>query len=79
MSEDWRITNQMKYLYGVSLKRADFKAVGNRDHEHCEFCFDKFGEQEGMLRSGYCTLDEYRWICGRCFQDFRDMFRWKVE
>jgi len=24
------------------------------------------------------TLDEYHWICKRCFNDFRDRFAWTV-
>jgi hypothetical protein len=30
------------------------------------------------LHEGYATQDDYFWICERCFQDFRDKFRWKV-
>jgi transposase len=27
---------------------------------------------------GYATLDDYHWICERCFQDFHGQFRWTV-
>ena len=30
------------------------------------------------LHAGYCTEDEYWWICEACFHDFQDMFQWKV-
>lgn len=76
--DDWRINNQMDYMFRARLLHTTFAESSRGDHEHCEFCWDKFGEGEGMLHSGYCTLDGYRWICERCFQDFRDQFEWKV-
>ena len=76
MQDDWRLTNQMNYLYCTTLKRVDFQASINNDHEHCEFCFGKFGEGEGWLKSGYCTLDGRHWICNKCFQDFQKQFKW---
>lgn len=78
MQEDWRLTNQMNYLRRAKLKKAAFHATAANDHEHCEFCWDKFGESEDCLKSGYCTLDEYRWICNDCFQDFQKQFEWTV-
>jgi predicted Fe-S protein YdhL (DUF1289 family) len=30
------------------------------------------------LHQGYCTLDEYRWICRECFTDFNEMFGWRI-
>ena len=69
----------MNYLFRETLKKSVFKKTEKNDHEHCEFCFDKFGESEGMLHSGYCTLDGYRWICEQCYQDFKDQFEWKTE
>lgn len=78
MQNDWRITNQINYLFRAKLKKVQFTKTSHSDHEHCEFCWDKFGAEEGMLHSGYCTLDEYRWICEQCFQDFKDQFEWQV-
>ena len=26
----------------------------------------------------YSTTDSYRWICERCFNDFKGMFKWEV-
>lgn len=73
MQKDWRLNNQMNYLHRATLKKADFIATTNNDHEHCEFCWDKFGESEGLQKTGY-----YRWICNECFQDFREQFEWKL-
>lgn len=38
-------------------------------------------EQKGdeILDEGNTTQDEYRWICKKCFIDFKAMFEWKVE
>ena len=79
MQKDWRLTNQMNYLHGATLKKAEFKVSPVNDHEHCEFCFDKFGESEGLQKSGYCTLDGYHWVCNECFQDFHEKFEWHLE
>ena len=79
--QDWRLgRGQEKYLKGAKLKYVtDFKKFSDTwDHEHCEFCMDKFMEAEGCLREGYCTLDEKNWICQTCFDDFKEMFKWTV-
>ncbi|MBR1811353.1 MAG: hypothetical protein IJ766_06895 [Clostridia bacterium] len=78
LCDDWRLTNQMNYLFGAVLQKCVYKELGNSDHEHCEFCWAKFGVHEDMLHVGYCTLDRYRWICPECYHDFKDMFRWKL-
>lgn len=76
--DDWRLLYQMDYLYRAKLKKATFRPSETNEHEHCEFCRDKFAEYEGCLKSGYCTLDEYRWICETCFEDFKEQFEWTV-
>lgn len=78
MQEDWRLMNQMNYLHRATLKKIIFKRSETNDHEHCEFCMDKFGEDLGLLKQGYCTLDEYHWICNKCFKDFEEQFEWQL-
>ena len=78
MDKDWRLTNQMNYLHHAILQRASFDKDSTDDHQHCEFCFDKFGNETGLLKTGYCTLDKYRWICDDCFLDFQKQFGWQV-
>ena len=78
-NKDWRLRNQLKYLYKEKLRHLKYFNHGNSDHDHCEFCFDKFALFEGCLKEGYCTLDYYHWICEECFRDFKDMFQWTVE
>jgi hypothetical protein len=31
-----------------------------------------------VLHEGYATQDDYHWICERCFEDFREQFRWTL-
>jgi len=79
-SNDWRLMNQERFLKDVSLKHMIWKPYrAGWDHDHCSFCFVTLSECEGDLHEGYCTLDEYHWICEECFEDFKDMFGWKVE
>ena len=35
-------------------------------------------DHDGVLHEGYCTLDDYRWICARCFADFQELFDWRL-
>ena len=78
MENDWRLNGQEEYLYGVLLKHINYIHFGINDHDHCEFCWDKFSDREGDLHKGYCTVDEYIWICEECYSDFHEMFDWKV-
>ena len=73
---DWRLTNQEKYLSNIKLKYSTYGA--DNEHEHCEFCMDKFSMNSEDLQKGYCTTDGYRWICEKCFEDFKDSFDWKL-
>ena len=77
--DDWRRTGQKRYLVGVQLQRGPWRQHSpSWDHDHCEFCFNKFGKWDDCLHSGYSTLDDYRWICETCFEDFREEFNWSV-
>lgn len=76
--DDWRLDFQMDYLYGKELKHERFWSDDIQDHAHCEFCLDRISTLAEDLHEGYCTEDEYWWICDACFNDFKDMFQWKV-
>jgi hypothetical protein len=81
---DWRLQGQERYLKGVALalrKYERYAANADWDHDHCEFCGAKFMVEDvaDVLHEGYCTADQYRWICVGCFNDFRAHFEWKVE
>lgn len=89
---DWRIRGQEDYLVGVPLIRKQFKSNlppilmpdddprKYHDHEHCDFCWHKFMEDcrgvEDCSTDGYCTLDERIWICEKCYNDFKEKFKW---
>ena len=78
-SNDWRLQGQEKYLRGAVLEKKMYQPyrVG-WEHDHCEFCGAEFSlENPGALRVGYASLDNYRWICEVCFEDFKDMFEWR--
>lgn len=48
---DWRYQGQDKYLYCRKLLFKNFSEI-EREHDHCEFCWDKFGKEENMLKQG---------------------------
>lgn len=76
--DDWRLTNQRDYLLKRRLKKCCFADFPQKDHEHCSFCWEKFGHGKDMLQNGYCTEDNYHWICEECFEDFKEMFHWEL-
>ena len=81
-ANDWRLTNQSKYLKGVTLTWMPYSAANpTNDHDHCEFCFAKFMAPgvPDTLHEGYSTPDRYHWICKPCFDDFSDLFGWQVH
>lgn len=80
---DWRLQGQQKYLEGAALVPKQYRRHPRNsdwDHDHCAFCWATFMVEDvpGVLHQGYCTLDEYHWICPTCFADFREQFAWTV-
>ena len=76
--EDWRLTNQQDYLYGKKLKCYDILDFPNIDHEHCEFCWGKISKHEESFRKAYADEKLFCWICQKCFDDFKELFKWEV-
>jgi len=75
---DWRLTNQENFLKNKLLIRRDYKdRASSADHDHCEFCLEKFSEDNQNINAGYCTEDSYHWICSDCYNDFKELFKWK--
>ena len=77
--DDWRFMGQDKYLMGSTLQFIPYVRWSETwDHDHCDFCNETFSEYGSDLHKGYCTLDKKNWICEKCFNDFKEMFQWKV-
>ena len=76
---DWRITNQKKFLYKSKILKCSILQFPEKDHEHCCFCWEKFGKHSDMLKEGYCTVDYNHWICQNCYNDFKDYFEWLID
>jgi hypothetical protein len=82
-SSDWRVHGQERYLKGAQLERRAYRQYAKNptwDHDHCSFCWTKFAVEHApeVIHEGYCTLDEYHWICPSCFDDFKDQFVWRI-
>jgi hypothetical protein len=81
LNDDWRLMGQERYLQGVKLEWKEWHQTrDNWDHDHCEFCFAKFMDYDSpdILHWGYTDSEEYRWVCKTCFEDFKEMFEWKL-
>jgi hypothetical protein len=78
---DWRLQGQETYLKCLPLWWQRYTRYSESwEHDHCEFCWAKFMEADvpDVLHEGYTTEDHDRWICEECFEDFNDLFEWKV-
>ncbi len=79
--DDWRLERgQIEYLKDKELIYTKYTQPSKEwDHDHCAFCWKSFSILvDSDLHEGYCTLDRYTWICPECFEDFKEMFNWKV-
>jgi len=76
---DWRLQGQETYLIGAIMTFIHYRPYrAGWDHDHCEFCGTKFSLANEDLHEGYATENHYHWTCKPCFDDFVDMFQWKV-
>ncbi len=75
-SDDWRRQGQERFLKGRHLVLKSYRSRPGWDHDHCEYCSQKFAENGGGLREGYVTDDGLHWICRGCFEDFVDEMGW---
>lgn len=73
--DDWRLHGQEAYLLGKTFCLCKYPKES--DHDHCEFCWEKFSNFPNTLHEGYTTKDHYYWICPDCYNDFKELFKWK--
>ena len=81
MSSDWRITSQESYLLDAIFEKKIYRKKSVEwDHDHCDFCNEKFSEDHklGMIE-GYYTENQESWVCEKCFIDFKDLFRFNLK
>ncbi|MDR1101980.1 MAG: hypothetical protein LBL34_06505 [Clostridiales bacterium] len=76
---DWRLQVPKDYLKGQELRFAKYtKNDTPSAHTHCDFCFATFSVYDGDLHEGYFARDGKNWICPICYNDFKEMFGWKL-
>lgn len=77
-NELW-LQEKEKYLKNARLQWADYKMPKPTwDHDHCEFCWEKFmeGGQGGTKASGYRLESEDVWVCKECFHKYQSRYNW---
>ena len=78
--DDWRRQGQERYLKNKRLIKQSYRPLRKGwDHDHCEFCGNKFSASPDDLREGFSTVNGYHWVCLKCFEDFCEEFGWLVE
>ena len=86
--DDWRLSGgplagNEELIMDATLYYIPFTQFSESwDHEHCSFCWAKFFTDDSSLHEGYCTTPNNErgahWICPQCYEDFKDMFGWKL-
>jgi len=80
--DDWRLTIPNDPI--IKEKEWVFKTYipvsETWEHQHCMLCGDKISQYESTIHEGYASTSrkDYWWICPKCFNDFKEMFNWKV-
>jgi len=78
--DDWRRQNQERFLKGRRWTFQTYREYREGwEHDHCEFCSEKFSLLESDLHQGYVTVDGYYWVCESCFADFSAEMEWIVN
>lgn len=75
---DWRLQGQEKYLVGMHFTKKKFP-LQTGDHRHCEFCWQKIGVGKDAITDGFESTDRKRWVCEKCFNDFKGMFGFVLD
>lgn len=77
--DDWRIRNQETYLSSRTFYLHQYELrFEEDDHAHCEFCWEKFNLYAETSQVGYSTLDDMYWICPPCYDDFAELFSFRI-
>lgn len=74
-----RMTVYQPFMMNVRLKRGEFAATADNDHEHCVMCGAKFSEKTEEMHCGYVTVDGRHWVCEECLCEYRAAYDWTVE
>ena len=84
MKKPWYIAQyeDLTYLHNQSVELKNFKEAFSsnpQEHRHCEMCWAKFGFFEGDNHLGYYEENSGSWICQDCYENFKDLFGWRLK
>ncbi len=87
MKQEWYLYNgknkKMEYQHKDYLHNAKLSLLkydgDEKEHAHCEFCWNKFSMCPGDLQAGYYEPTSRSWICPECYREFSEMFGWVVS
>lgn len=76
--DDWRLLNDVEHLYDCYINPTDGEELTNNlsNLKHCIFCYDLI--QNNRHQWWYLPFDQSCCICESCYNDFNEMFRWKL-
>lgn len=76
--DDWRLLNDVEHLYDCYINPTDGEELSKHlpNLKHCVFCYDLI--QDNLNQYWYLPLDQSCCICEKCYNDFKEIFRWKL-
>ena len=74
--KDSRLNGQEKYLINAHLIQNSCQEEPSKQ-KYCEFCMKKMVFNSEYEKC-YATKDRKYWICEKCFEDFKDMFNFRL-
>ena len=50
------------------------------NHEHCNFCWQRISDTSWPdgIQEAYTDQDQDSWVCPRCYDLLKDIFKWKI-
>ncbi|MBO7485312.1 MAG: hypothetical protein J6T84_04560 [Spirochaetaceae bacterium] len=74
--KDSRLNGQERYLINAHLIQSNCQEESSKQ-KHCEFCMKEI-VFKSEYEKWYATKDRKYWICEKCFEDFKDMFNFRL-
>ncbi|MCR5808105.1 MAG: hypothetical protein K6G56_00930 [Clostridiales bacterium] len=77
---EWRLTAWEACQIGNCMQHRVFdRTIVIEDFDKCSLCYERFDTDEKHPQKAYYCPDNHRWVCEKCFNDFKDLFDWTSE
>ena len=76
--DDWRLLNDVEHLYNKEIVPTDGEEIFHHmlELKKCIFCLNPVENTRHSF--WYLPINKSCCICEECYEDFKDMFHWKL-